>query len=196
MDMKRKRPTFCGACRHRLTDGSTEGRGRKLGQLEELQAEGHADDGTGERNARNEEAHRKRYTDKEKPEEVSNRALVEVDLYLGAARPCGKMRDAEAATAPRDKDDSDTTKDAYQEKGNGHGKAVKTKPENVDNRIHCENLSLEMDARKPRAIIHINFIIDKSNCQWKKQKTFGAGINFVFRCRKTGEEIDFLTEMR
>ena len=140
--------------------------GTQLSQLEELHAEGHADDGAGERNARNEEAHRKRNADQEKPQKVSDRLLLEIDMNLRTARPGGKVRNTEAGAAGRDQDDRKTTKDPYQEKGNGQSHAVNTKPQNIDDRIHCKSLSSELGARIPRAIIHIKFIIDMRKCQW------------------------------
>ena len=104
------------------------GRGTQLCQLEELHAEGHADDGAGERNTRNKEAHRKRNTDQEKPQEVSDRLLMEIDLHLRAARPGGQMRNAEASTACGDQDNGKAAEDPYQEKGNRQSDAVDTKP--------------------------------------------------------------------
>ena len=67
---------------------------------------------------------------------------MEVDLHLRAARPRGQMRNAETATPPGNEDDGDAAEDTYKEKGEGHSQAVNTKPEDVDDRIHCENLSL------------------------------------------------------
>ena len=149
-----------GASEHRSVELGTEGRGAKLGQLEELHTEGHTDNGAGECNPRNKEAHRQRNADQKQPKEISDWLSVEVDVHSRSARPGRQVRDAEAGKPRRDEDNGEAAKDPYQEKDDRERKTVNTKPKDVDDRIHCENLSCRVGARTRHAIIHIKFIIE------------------------------------
>ena len=173
----------------RLIDVRTVGGGAKLSQLKKLDTEGHADNGSGECNARNKEAHRKRNADNKQPKEISDWSFMEINVYARSARPSGEVGNTEAGSAGGDQDDRKTAKDPYQEKCDRQGKTVEAKPKDIDDCVHCKNLSSRIDAHSTRAIIHIKFITTVCPCQWKKKKSCERGINFVARGKNEGMEI-------